>query len=56
MALPPLGRLGHSTDYWVRGSIKDFEEESDVVREGFERSLWGPQGGRQEGRIWILTL
>jgi hypothetical protein len=29
-------------DYWVRGSIKDFKEERDMVRGAFERSLWEP--------------
>jgi len=29
-------------DYWVKGSIKDFKEESDMVRGAFERSLWEP--------------
>ena len=41
-ALCLLGKLGHSMDYWVRGSIKDFKEESDIVRGAFERSLWEP--------------
>lgn len=37
-----LGKLGRSMDYWVKGSIKDFKEESDMVRGAFERSLWEP--------------
>lgn len=41
-ALCLLGKLRCSMDYWVRGSIKDFKEESHMVRGAFERSLWEP--------------